>query len=206
METQASSQLMQLLLSKEAFSVISILFTLAGFYPYVRGTLSGVVRPHVFSWVIWAITTLVVFAAQLYDGGGAGAWPIGISGVITVFIAWLAWVKRQSISITRLDRWFFAAAVSSLPIWFVTSDPMWAVIVLTFVDVLAFWPTARKITEDPYSESMMFFVMGATRNVFAIMALEHYSITTALFPAAIGSGAVLMILLMLAYRPKRSLG
>ncbi|MES9971296.1 MAG: hypothetical protein ABW092_14785 [Candidatus Thiodiazotropha sp.] len=47
-------------------------------------------KPHVFSWVIWGSTTFIVFLAQLEAGGGVGAWPIGISGLITLFIALLA--------------------------------------------------------------------------------------------------------------------
>ena len=86
----------------------------------------------------------MVFLAQLEDGGGTGAWPIGVSGIITIFIALLAYIKRADISITRTDWLFLVAALSSLPFWYFTSDPLWAVVILTTVDVLGFGPTARK--------------------------------------------------------------
>jgi hypothetical protein len=51
---------------------------------YIHSIQQGTTKPHVFSWVIWGSTTFVVFLAQLADKGGAGAWPIGVSGIITL--------------------------------------------------------------------------------------------------------------------------
>jgi len=41
--------------------------------------------------------------------------------------------------------------------------------------------------------------LGALRNALAISALEHYSLTTVLFPAAVGIACVLFVA-MVAYR------
>src|SRR5690606_38246789 len=101
-----------------------------------------------------------------------GAWPIGVSGVITIRIAFLAYVKRSDIAITRTDWVFFVSALSSLPLWYFTSDPLWAVVVLTIVDVLGFGPTIRKVYRFPHSESLLFFALFAVRNFIVIMALE----------------------------------
>ena len=108
---------------KETFAVIAIAITFIAFYPYIRSILQGKTKPHVFSWVIWGATTFVVFLAQLSEGGGVGAWPIGISGSITIFIAVLAYIKRSDVTITRVDWWFFVAALLSLPLWYFSSDP-----------------------------------------------------------------------------------
>lgn len=96
---------------KEWLSAVAIALTLAAFLPYIRAILRGAVRPHVFSWVIWSITTFVVFLAQLADRGGAGAWPTGVSACITIIIALLGWRKRADISISAADRIFNLIAV-----------------------------------------------------------------------------------------------
>lgn len=111
---------------KEILSAVAISLTLVAFYPYVRGIVRGAIKPHVFSWVIWGTTTFVVFLAQLEARGGVGAWPIGVSGSITILIAILAYVKRADVAITRTDWLFFVAALTSLPLWYFTSDPVWA--------------------------------------------------------------------------------
>jgi len=187
---------------KKILSAVAIGLTLTAFFPYIRSVINDSVKPHVFSWVIWGTTTFVVFLAQLEDGGGAGAWPIGVSGIITLLIALLAYIKRADITITRTDWLFFVSAMSSLPFWYFTSDPLWAVVVLTTVDVLGFGPTVRKAYVSPHSESLLFFAIFTARNLIVIMALENYSVTTVLFPAVIASACILVVA-MLTYRRRR---
>ncbi|MBP9871147.1 MAG: hypothetical protein KBC53_06565 [Nitrosomonas sp.] len=184
---------------KEILSFIAIVLTLAAYIPYIRAIFSGAIKPHVFSWVIWGATTLLAFLAQLEANGGVGAWPIGVSGSITIFIACLAYLKRADVTITKSDWLFFVAAMSSLPLWYLTSDPLWAVVMLTTVDVLGFGPTIRKAYHFPYSESLLFFGLFAVRNLLVMMAFENYSMTTLLFPAVIATVCVLLMM-MIAYR------
>lgn len=139
------------MISKEILSAVAIALTFVAFFPYIRSIIQGAIKPHVFSWVIWGATTFVVFLAQLEGNGGVGAWPIGVSGCITIFIAIMAYVKRSDITITRTDWLFFILAMSSLPFWYFTSDPLWAVVIMTTVDLLGFGPTVRKAYISPYS-------------------------------------------------------
>lgn len=185
---------------KELLSIVAVVLTLAAFLPYIRSILKHESKPHVFSWVIWGSTTFIVFLAQREGGGGVGAWPIGISGVITLLIALLAWSRKSDISISRLDWLFFTLALWALPLWYATADPLWAVAILTLVDVLGFGPTVRKIYHFPWSESLVFFGLFAARNLIVILALENYSLTTVLFPAVIGAACVLLIALALHRR------
>lgn len=187
------------MLYKEILSFVAIVLTLAAYIPYIRAIFSGAIKPHVFSWVIWGATTLLAFLAQLEANGGVGAWPIGVSGSITIFIACLAYLKRADVTITKSDWLFFVAAMSSLPLWYLTSDPLWAVVMLTTVDVLGFGPTIRKAYHFPYSESLLFFGLFAVRNLLVMMAFENYSMTTLLFPAVIATVCVLLMM-MIAYR------
>ena len=190
------------MLYKDLLSAVAIVLTLIAFLPYIRSIINNSIKPHVFSWVIWGSTTFVVFLAQLEDDAGVGAWPIGVSGIITIFIALLAYIKRADISLTRTDWLFFVSAMSSLPLWYLTSDPLWAVVVLTTVDVLGFGPTVRKAYSQPHSESVLFFSLFAARNVIVIMALENYSITTVLFPVVIAASCLLLIVMILYRRCK----
>jgi len=178
---------------KEILTTIAITMTLFAYVPFVRSILRGTIRPHVFSWVIWGATTSIVFFAQLKDGGGIGAWPIGLSGVTTIGIAILAYLNKSDMTITRLDWIFLFSAFASLPVWFFTSDPLWAVIVLTTVDLLGFGPTIRKGYALPFEEDVVFFSIFVVRNILAMIALEHYSVTTLLFPVAISVSVALFV-------------
>lgn len=173
-------------------SIIAIGLTIAAYLPYIHGILSSRIKPHTFSWIIWGSTTFIVFLAQLKEGGGAGAWPIGLSGAITIWVAGLAYMHRSDRSIKKIDWVFFLIAMASLPVWYFTSNPFWAVALLTTTDLLGFGPTLRKSYECPFEENMTFFLIFALRNIFAILALEHYSFTTLLFPAATGLACILL--------------
>lgn len=188
------------MLYKELLSTVAIILTFVAFVPYIRSIQSGKTKPHVFSWIIWASVTFIIFLAQLSDNAGAGAWPIGISGIITLYVAILAYSKKSDKMITRKDWIFFATAMSALPFWYFTSNPLWAVIILTTVDLIGFAPTFRKAYHYPNEEQLLFFVLMACRNLIAIMALEHYSLTTVLFPAATGLACILFIKLVLIRR------
>lgn len=171
---------------KEFLSGVAIALTFVIFVPYIRSILSGNTRPHVFSWVIWALSTFVVFLAQLAGGGGVGALAIGVSGIITAYVAVLAYVKRIDRSITRSDWVFLFSALVALPCWYFTANPLWAVVILTGVDLAGFGPTFRSAWHRPYQEHIGFYSLAAVRNFLVILALESYSLTTVLFPAAVG--------------------
>lgn len=184
---------------KILFSFIAILLTFLAFIPYIRSIFAGVTKPHVFSWVIWGMTTSIVFFAQVEAKAGMGAWPIGISGLITVFIAFLAFIKHSDTSIDVMDWAFFLFALASIPFWYLTSNPLWAVVVLTSVDLLGFGPTIRKAYDFPHQENTTFFLLFMVRNIFALLALDNYSLTTVLFPLAVGV-ACLLLLIIVSYR------
>jgi hypothetical protein len=183
-------------MQKEIFSAVAIALTFIAFLPYIRSILRDEIKPHVFSWITWGSTTFIVFLAQLNDGGGAGAWPIGISGIITIAVAILAYTKKADITITVTDWCFFLLAMASLPLWYLTADPLWAVVILTTVDVLGFGPTFRKAYSHPFDEDVKFFALFLARNLIVIIALENYSVTTVLFPAVIATACTALILLI----------
>lgn len=183
--------------SKETYSAIAIALTFVAFYPYIRSILTNQTRPHVFSWAIWGVGTVIVFIAQLSDGAGVGAWPIGLSALISLAVAGLAFVKRTDMSIVRIDWVFLVLAMTALPLWFITETALSAVIVLTIVDLLGFAPSIRKAWDHPREENALFFGLGALRNGFVLLALEAITWTTALFPLAVGIACVAFVGLIL---------
>ncbi len=187
------------------FSALAMALTFITMLPYLLATLKGIIRPHVFSWLIWALTTGIVFFAQWQAGGGAGAVAIGFSALLTCGIATAAYCRRGDMLITRMDWWFFLLALLSLPCWWLTQDPLYAVVLLTTVDLLGFGPTIRKAYWQPHSESLGFFAVFALRNLLVILAMQSWSLTTLLFPAAIAV-VCLGISVMLAIRRRPASG
>ena len=181
---------------QQAMGLLSVALAIASFIPYISGIRKATVRPHVFSWLIWTLSTAVVFAAQVVADGGAGAWSTGVSGAMTGYVTWLAWTRCRDVDITRSDWFFLWAALASLPLWYLTSDPLWAVVILTTIDVLGFGPTLRKLYHHPYEESVWFYLLFTVRSAISILALESLSLTTLLFPVAIAISCFIVCVLL----------
>ncbi len=182
-----------------AVSVAAVVVTFALFVPYIVSIRRGETKPHVFSWLIWGMGTLIVSFAQLAGGGGLGAVVITLSGLVSCYVALLAYLHRSDASITRTDWVFFVVALSALPAWFITDNPLWTVVILTTADLVGFGPTFRAAYARPHDERMWFYSLAALRNALVILALGHHSLTTVLFPAAVGAACAILAL-FLAWR------
>lgn len=184
-------------------SAVAVILTCIAFLPYILSIFRGRTRPHVFSWVIWGMNTSVAFLATLHAGGGLpGAGVIGFSAGVTLFIAVLAYIKRADVSVTLTDRLFFIAALAAMPLWHWADDPLWAVWLITVIELLGFGPTFRKTWSQPFSESMGFLVLLVLRNTLVIAALDRHTTTTVLFPAAMAAACLALIAVMAWRRPQ----
>jgi hypothetical protein len=167
------------------------------YLPYLWAILFGGVRPHIFTWIVWGTATLLAFAAALDSGGGWGAWVIGLSAIVSFIVAILAYIKRAEVIISNTDVLFFVAALAAVPLWVFAHDPFWAVLLLTLIELLGFGPTFRKTWHAPRSESMVFLLLLIARNTLILFALERYTLSTVLFPAAAGIACLALVAIMI---------
>lgn len=190
--------------AKYALGLIAIMISITAIIPYIISIIKNKTKPHAFSWLIWGISTFTIFIAQLVSGAGAGSWSIGISGIITIAIAILAYHKRSDDAITKTDWLCLICALSALPFWYATSDALYAVIILTIVDLFGYIPTLRKSYHKPQEESIALFAIMAFRNLISIMALESYLLTNYLFQAATMIANFIVIALILVRKKSLS--
>jgi hypothetical protein len=181
-------------------SALAIALTLIAFLPYIRAVARGAFQPHVVSWGIWGGATLAISAAQYFADGGAGAWPIFLSGLMTVIVAVFAYRSSRDGSVTRADIFFLLLSLCALISWFVTQDPLMAVVLLTVVDLSGFAPTYRRGWWHPHDESLRFYALMVVRNGLAAVALEAYSMTTLLFPLATGFACFMFVMMVMCRR------
>ena len=105
----------------ELWGVFSITLAVIAYVPYIRSIFEGKTRPHVFTWVIWMLLTIIAFSIQMTQGAGAGAWATGVTGVLCVVI-FLASLRHGETHITRSDWLTFIAALLAIPIWLAASS------------------------------------------------------------------------------------
>ncbi|MFZ2024940.1 MAG: hypothetical protein WAV51_01480 [Microgenomates group bacterium] len=177
---------------KEFIGMIAVVLTFVGIVPYIIDIFRNKTKPHMFTWLIWAIVTLLAFFAQWQQGGGAGSWTTGAAGILTIFVAILSLFKGSK-DITKSDVIIFVAAILAIIPWMLTKNPTLSVIIITAIDALAFIPTIRKTKNDPTSETFSSYVIHAIRHSLSIIALSHYEIATYLYPATLAVMNIIVI-------------
>lgn len=168
-------------LIKEVVGVIAVLLTFVGYVPYLRDTIGGKTKPHVYSWFLWGLVTAIAFALQISDNAGVGS-LVTLAAAIVCFIIFLFGLKIGKKDITRSDTIFLILALVAIVVWVFAKQPIVSVIIVSAVDMLAFAPTIRKSWNKPYSETLISYEVNTFRFALAIFALERYTIITSLYP------------------------
>ncbi len=166
---------------KEILGAVAVVLTFIGYVPYVRDILRGKTHPHVYSWFLWGLITIIIFALQISDHAGPGAFVTLTAGVLCLVVLVLG-IKFGKKDITRLDTSVLLLTLVAIGVWLFAKQPLLSVILATLADLLAFAPTIRKSWHKPHSETLIHYQINAFRFVLAILALSHYTLITALYP------------------------
>ena len=169
---------------KILFGVIAIITLFIGYIFYFKEIFFGKTKPHAFSWLIWAILTLIGFSVQFIKHAGPGAWASGVSGLICIVIFLIA-LKKGEKNITSSDWVSLFAAVISLFLWVITSNSVFTVLIIIGIEFFGFFPTFRKSYEKPYEENTTLYFMTGLAYLFTLFALENYIFVTYFYPAAL---------------------
>jgi hypothetical protein len=183
---------------KEIIGALSVVICLYSYGLYMWQIHKRLIKPHLFTWVIWGTLMLIGFAAQYADHAGPGSWNMGVSALITFIIAGQSYFCGEK-EITRSDWAALIVAFSAIPVWRMMHDPLWAVIIVSAIDVVAFYPTFRKSWYRPGEEGAFSFFMAAIQFMLSVFALENFTLTTALYPIVITLMNLLLVG-MLLYR------
>ena len=155
-----------------------------GYVPYVRDTLRGTTRPHIFSWLTWGIMETIAFFAQVAKGAGAGAWATGTSAVIMFFIIGITLTHADK-QIRPFDWVALFGALVGIVLWRLTNSPLLAIIFVTIADAFGFIPTFRKAYRKPHEETLFEYVCSAMKWIVSLPAIGAFNLATALYPISL---------------------
>jgi hypothetical protein len=183
--------------------IAATVIALISYIPYFRDIVARKTRPHAFTWLIWGTLTAIAFVSQIVGEAGPGAWVTGFTALVCLVIAGIAAFDGER-NITRVDWLALAGAGVALIAWFLTRGPLLAVILITIIDEIGFVPTLRKSYYRPHEETVSTFFMSGFKWVLGLVALERFTVTTALFPLSIVLASWLFVVMLLVRR--RQLG
>lgn len=198
-DQKLARHMLDIISNKEIIALIAICLMVTGYVRYFRAMIAGHVKPHMFSWIIWASLAAIAFAAQISDNAGAGSWVLIVSVFGGTSVAAYAY-KCGEKNITRGDWVALIAALCAIPIWMATDDPFLSVILVTAIDVVGFYPTFRKSWHQPHEENAFIFVMASMQFALSVVALNHWNVVTTLYPASLVVTDAALVILILVRR------
>ncbi len=166
---------------KEVLAIASLALGFATFVPYCAAMLKGTVKPHLFSWIPWTLTTAVGFWASLSHGGGYGSWLFALQAVCCAAVLVYA-IFRGEKEITTLDRAAFVGSVLAVIIYIFTKDAVVSILLAATADCLGFVPTFRKSFMKPRDEPALTYIFSGTSFALSIAALSAYTFETVFYP------------------------
>lgn len=166
---------------KEVISLICVIFSVFGYGLYIKDIIIKKTRPHLFTYLIWSIASLVTWALQVYGGAGVGASITLATGIMCVIIFLLSF-KYGDKDITFLDIIFLITSIVAIILWVFVRQPVLSIILLVSADVFGFAPTIRKSWNKPFEETLFVWELVTIRGVLSITALERFNVLTLLYP------------------------
>ncbi len=166
---------------------------------YFWGIFKGKTKPHAFTWFVWAVINIVALGAVFISGGGAGSWVLGTNVLACSTIALIGWIQKH-VSYDKYDWMALTGALIGIFLWWLTNNPLLAVIFVSIADIVGSIPIFRKAYRIPLEENVTSFAVGAINYPISILALNVLTITTGLYSAVIALLDISLVIFILIRR------
>ncbi len=180
---------------KLVLAIIAIGLASLGYIPYILDIKSGKTKPHAFSWFIWSLDSYIAGFTQLSSGGGIGSFITITAATLSLWIAYMGY-RKSGIKYTRSDWISLYIALFAIPLWILTKQPLLAVLIISFIDVVAFWPTIRKSLKRPDQETIGTYILSTIKHTLTVVAQQNYNLVTVFYPATLAIFTALLVAML----------
>lgn len=150
--------------------------------PYIVATARGSIRPSPLSWAGGALTSTIVFVAQVSSEPSWSAVLPGTASVYCLVIVVFA-VRRVTPTWTRLDTACAVLGIAAVVGWQVTGVAEVALVLSIAADLILYTPMIVKTLRDPASEIAAPFLAKATMAFVAAASVRHFDAVSLSWPA-----------------------
>lgn len=159
---------------KELIGIVAVALTFIAYIPYIRDILKGKTHPHVYSWGLWGLLTVLIVALQVKGGAGPAALVTAAAGVMCLMVVILS-LKLGKKDITTSDTVVAILGLVAIGFWLFAKQPIISMILVILADILAFIPTVRKSWHKPHSETLSLYVTNTLRFSLGIFAVREFT-------------------------------
>lgn len=181
---------------KELLSLLGMFLAVYCLVPYYKGIFARTNKPHIYSWIIFTIVTGIATAVQFTEDAGPGKWVMALNSFMCLTIILLS-LRYGEKDIKRSDGVALILALTTIPVWLLTRNPLWAVLMAMAIEVFAYYPTLRKSWNKPREEVAQTWFIGGVMFMVSVMALEKVSFVTAAYPGFVALMNFMMVIILL---------
>ena len=180
-------------------AIIACAISLSNLVYYVFTMFRGRTKPHLYTWLIWGVITWVIAVIQTIEGETVGAWLTYTVAAACTVRALLA-ISYGEKDITKSDRISLLSCLIAIIAWIVFKQPLLSVLLLTFIDLVGYYPTFRKSWHKPQEEAVISHLVFGIGYMFGVIALSEYNFVTATYPVAVMLSSYIFVIYVLIRR------
>lgn len=160
------------------------LVVIIAYLPYIRDILSHKTRPERASWLIWAILGSIAFFSQYVEGG---RYSLALPAAETVFtlVIFLLSLKFGAGGFAKRDTLALVGAGLGLILWYFTHQAVIALTIIITIDAIGAILTIWKSYLDPFSETLVSWILIALAGVLSILAVGQLNPVLLAYPVYI---------------------
>lgn len=146
------------------------------------GTLSGKIKPHRVSLLLWSLPPLIGFSLALKNGAFISALPLLFAGLGPLIILLLTFItKQEHWKIHRGDYVSGILSIITIILWIIFYNPVAIVFLAIIADFFASLPTMIKAWNHPETESFWIYLITGLGSIVGLLTLKVWSLPTAGF-------------------------
>jgi hypothetical protein len=167
----------------QLFSIISAVLFFISYYFYIRSIFSKETKPQKVSWLIWAITDILILITLFLQK--VSNFHISLAATIgSVFIAFLAF-RYGTKGWTKTDIICLVLSIVGIILWFFFNNPLIALIILSLTQIIASIPTIIHLWHKPKDENLLSWGLFFVSAVFGILAIPVFKPENYVFQLAL---------------------
>lgn len=188
----------------EFIIIFTVFLNILWWIAYIKDTLKWKTKPNRVTWWIWA-TAPLIWSAWMYFSWWF-TWnilPVFIAGFIPFLVFVSSFVNPNSYwELKKLDYICLILAILALVLWWITKNPLLAIVFWILADLFAALPLIVKIYKFPETENIFPYLALLVANLAALLIIKKWEIEEFLFPLYL---VLLNSILIIAYYWKKLL-
>jgi len=159
------------------------ILNLAGTAYYIWNTLKGITKPNRVTWLMWSIAPMIGTAAALVSGVTWATLPVFMAGFCPFLVFLASFVNPNAY--WQLGRFDYVCGVLSalaLVLWYITGNPVTAIVFAILADGLAAVPTLVKAWKYPETETATGFITSGINSSTSFFVIPRWEFAFYAFP------------------------